>query len=76
MEVMAIARPEPLLVPLPLPDEPVFVGVTEATEPMVAEGTGPSPPLIATDSEESVAKPTEAGDERKTEYTFFCGDIR
>lgn len=29
----------------------------------------PGPPAAV----ESVAKPTLAGDERKTEYTFFCG---
>lgn len=61
--------PEPLLepLPLPLPLFDVLVGVTDATEPIVAEGTGPSAPFMASDSEESCAKPTEAGLERKTE---------
>lgn len=60
-------RPEPLLEPLGLLDVPVFVGVTDATAPIVADGTGPSAPFIASDSEESCAKPTDAGLERKTE---------
>lgn len=45
----------------------VLVGVTDATEPMVADGTARSPPFIDNDSEERAAKPTEAGDDRYTE---------
>ena len=59
----------PPLLPLP---ELVLVGVTEATEPMVGDGTGTLPLFIESDSLESCAKPTDGGLARYTEYTFFC----
>lgn len=55
-------RPEPLF--KGLLDVLELVGLTDATEPIVADGAGPSTPFIASDSEESCAKPTDAGLER------------
>ena len=49
----------------------VLDGVTEATAPIVAEGTGRLPPFMDVDSEDKVANPTDGGLERNTEYTFF-----
>lgn len=45
--------------------------VDESEAPL--SGCGLSEPPAAS---ESCAKPTEAGDERKTEYTFFCESAR
>lgn len=59
-DVTLAARPAPLLVPF---EVPVLVGVTDATEPMVADGTATSPSLIDTDSEDRAAKPTDAGED-------------
>lgn len=59
-DVTLAERPAPLLEPF---EVPVLVGVTDATEPMVADGTARSPPLIDIDSEDRVAKPTDAGDD-------------
>lgn len=66
LEDKAATGPALLLEPS-VSDVPLFVGVTDATEPIVADGTGPSTSFMASDSEESCAKPTEAGLERKTE---------
>ena len=49
----------------------VLVGETEATEPMVADGAPRSEPLCETAAAERDAKPTDFGDDRYTEYTFF-----
>ncbi len=41
-------------------------------DPTVADGAGELPPFLLVDVDDSVAKPTDAGEARKTEYTFFC----
>jgi hypothetical protein len=63
---MPTVRPAALLLLLPFLSLELD-GVTEATAPIVAEGTGRSPPFIDSDSEDSVANPTDLGFERKTE---------
>lgn len=65
-DVTPIERPAELLEEVLL-DVPVDVGVTDATDPMVAVGTGSSPPFTARAVEDSDAKPTEAGDDLYTE---------
>lgn len=59
------------LLDLSVPEFAVDPVTVADTAPTVADGAAPVLPFIASASAESVAKPTEAGLERNTEYTFL-----
>lgn len=70
-EALALEGAPFVLLDRSVPEFAVDPVTVAETAPTVADGAAPVLPFIASASAESVAKPTEAGLERNTEYTFL-----